>query len=310
LPARLSKVRAFYNIGGTIGAATGADLGRVAVSAGAGIAAGLFAATHLGASFGVPIGCVASVAALALEMVLRPGFMVGGIIGGALGAAHGFVLGHLPFVKPNATLENETRGFSFRALPRRLYKKNYTSHPRNGPQVIADVLRLARPGDILITHSDRNYMTEDGQRLMGATGKWAHAAFITEAGNTCYEVLATPNGAYENPVDKVLVRDHHAMLLRPRYKDDASRDATLAAARDQLGKARYDPLYNFRGSKFYCTKYVFRMLAKGSPEIRVTPSSFLGKKVVTPDDFVRSPDIDQVYTTGSHYWLNRLSKFC
>jgi len=77
-----------------------------------------------------------------------------------------------------------------------------------------------------------------------------------------------------------------------------------------LKKVTYD--FSFKlgtDDKLYCQEHAYKAMQKGSPEIKIEPSKFLGMEFLTADDFIDSPHVREVYNTGSNFWINFLSKF-
>ena len=359
---------------GTTGTAAGVAAGRVATPVLASIGAGKLAGSLTGSPWGTVVGAVVGLAAGAfLEYKSRIGRFAGGITGGAIGSATGAVASAIPGYKPSETLKEETKGFTFKSLFKKLWNPQHTSHKLITSEEAQKVIKDLKPGDLIITNHDGDYKFELVQKFTGHTGNWTHVGIVGDEehdNKNVLEVLVSADGPVITPAEEVFTRNHHVMILRPDYKSPESLKTTLKEARDyldrewfaltkdnlkelknevdtgalkslenkkfekkedlakELKKAGYNEedcqkilnkskqkvTYDFSfklgtDDELYCQEHAYKAMQKGSPEINITPTSFLGMKLLTADNFIDSPDIKEVYSTGSNFWINFLSKF-
>lgn len=295
---------------GTVGTAAGVIAGRALILPGAGAA---FTSAMVGTAIGGPLGTVIGAAAgLAVgavtEYKTKIGRWIGGLVGGAVGSVLGTVASAAGY-RPSPKMAEETRGFSFKSLFKKLLNPSYTSHKKISAEKARDVIKNLKPGDLIITNNDEDYRFELAQKLMGKSGNWTHIGIVDE-NKKVLEVLISTDGPTESDPEKLFTENHHVVILRPDYKNLDSVKKTLAEARKYFGKSKYD--FDFRLStedKLYCQEYVYKAMQRGAPEIKIKPSRFMGIDFISADDFIESPDVKQTWTTGSNFWMNLLSKF-
>jgi len=266
----------------------------------------------LGQSLGGTLGGVAGLAAGAyagylLEKKTRIGRLAGGMVGGALGSAIGLAVGAVGW-QPSPSLAKETQGFSLQSLPAKLLNPNYTSHHRLTPEEAAPGMALVQPGDIIITSDDEDFQLELMQKAAGASGSWTHAALVDEEKRTM-DIYISSNKPVLNPLGFIFGDNHHVSVLRPRYASPQSITKTLDYARAQFGKITYDHKFDMHTDDTqYCQEYVYKALQHGAPEVHIPMRKPLGHDLVLSDDFQISPDVDLVWSTGSSFGTNFLSK--
>lgn len=293
---------------GSIGAAVGAVLGRAATAIGTGVTAAIV----LGALGPVAAG-IGAVAGLALgykaEVKTKIGRIAGGLIGGAAGAAAGFVTSKLTGFTPGETLTKETQGFTLKGLFQKLSDPKYTSHTKLTREEAEKFMDGLQPGDLIITNDDGDFQFEITQKLLGKTGNWTHIGLISEK-NSVLEVLIEADGTAETDPMKRFTDNHHVMVLRPKYSSPDEVKKVIDEARSYFGKVTYDHSFNMKtDDKQYCQEYIYKVMRKASPDVELKSSSLLGLEYVTADNFVNSPDMTKVRSTGSNFWINYLSKF-
>lgn len=301
---------------GTAGATAGAISGRVTVSLLFPLCAGVSASVlcgPLGPFVAGAVGLAATAASLIafskVEERHKLGALTGGITGGIFGSLTGIMAGAIPGFKPPADLLKETRGFSILTLPEKIFNPIYSSHKRITPEEAKEMASIVKPGDIIVTNCDDGYEMGLMQKIMGKSGNWTHTAIATGEG-TVVEMLADPEGVFENDIVYMLCRDQHAKIVRPRYRDEESINRVIAEARDKIGKAKYNKAFDLKDeNNFYCTSLVYKTLQKASPEVKVDTFKVLGKDFVNADQFIDSPDTDEVFSTKSDFWANLMSKF-
>jgi len=306
----ISKFDACHNVFGTVGTAAGAVGGRVAVPLASAAIMGAMAGTTAAGPLGTVIGAIAGLGIGALyEYKSKMGRFAGGLVGGAIGIGLGKLAAIVPGYKPGKTLTKETKGFSFRSLFKKLLNPSYTSHKTISSGEARRVIKDMKPGDLIITNHDGDYKFELGQKLLGNSGEWTHIGMMSEK-NTVLEVLISTDGPTESDPEKLFTKNHHVVVLRPNYKDPDSVKKTLKKAREYFGKADYD--FDFRlgtEDRLYCQEFIYKAMRDGAPEVKVKPSRFMGIDYLSADDFINSPDVKQVFNTGSNFWVNLLSKF-
>ncbi|MBS2040946.1 hypothetical protein JST97_38525 [bacterium] len=292
---------------GACGALAGLCAGR-AVPVAATSAGGWVVGQALGGTWGGVAGlALGACAGYLLEKHTRVGRLAGGMVGGALGCAIGSAAGALGW-QPSAALAKETEGFSLKSLPSKLLNPNYTSHHRLTPEEAAPGMALVQPGDVILTSDDEDFQLELMQKAAGASGNWTHAAIVDEQKRTM-DIYISTNQPVLNPLGFIFGDNHHVCVLRPRYASPDSITKTLDYAREQFGKITYDHRFNMKDDdKQYCQEYIYKALAHGAPEIHVPMRKPLGHELVLSDEFQNSPDMDLVWSTGSDFKLNFLSK--
>jgi hypothetical protein len=146
--------------------------------------------------------------------------------------------------------------------------------------------RVLQPGDVI---------------QCGNNGSFVHAAFylgddrivhaLAQAGfgKSMIGVLEESLTEYLDRVD----RDKF-VVLRPRWTTEGLRTG-IAYAREQVGKG-YDTVFvTDADDRFYCTELVYKVLERGG-SAKVEPHLAKGKwRIVTNEDFRRSPDLSVVY---------------
>lgn len=292
---------------GACGALTGLCVGR-ALPVAAASTGGWALGQALGGTWGGVAGAaIGAYAGYLLEKKTRVGRLAGGMVGGALGCAIGSAAGALGW-QPAPALAKESAGFSLKSLPAKLLNPNYTSHHRLTPEEAAPGMALVQPGDIIITSDDEDFQLELMQKAAGASGAWTHAAIVDEQKRTM-DIYISSNKPVLNPLGFIFGDNHHVSVLRPRYASPESIVKTLDYARAQFDKISYDHKFNMHDDdKQYCQEYIYKALAHGAPEIHVPMRKPLGHDLVLSDEFQRSPDMDLVWSTGSDFKLNYLSK--
>lgn len=326
VPASVSSEGSITKACGTIGSAIGAVSGRItflpsiAAIKGAVIGGALFGPA--GAIVGGVIGAGAGIYG---EKKLRAGRVLGGMLGGAIGMGVGKVLDKMG-IKPSKELADETKSFSFPSLFKKLQDPEFTSHKKITAKEAKEIVKSLKPGDLIIGNNDNGFTFEIVQKFIGASGNWTHVAIQAED-NTVMEVMIpeltdrgdskeghgffeTLNRPYmENETSEMIQRNHHLIILRPNYKDRETVKKVIDTGKSYKN-VQYDMFFNLNSDdKHYCTEFAYKVLGKAAPEIKLKPSSFLGYKFMGADDFIKSPDVQVIYNTGSNFWHNYLSKF-
>jgi hypothetical protein len=297
---------------GTIGAATGACLGRLSTPV-----LGAVAGARLGTALGVsPLlsGTLGAVAATVVEFKDRElrghlplGRLVGGIVGGTVGAGVGKLLDLVGQPPVSKTLDTETRGFSLGKLPERLWNTRHTAHQVLQPELIQDMIEIMKPGDLVLVSNENQLDLQIPQLLTGHSADWVHAALYVGEGELVDAAIG--RGVTTRQAAEMLGDSHHARVLRPHYEEGQA-EKTVDYARSQIGKG-FDFLFNLSDdSGFGCLELSWRSLKEGAPQIEMEPHRLLGKEYLTPSVFNGSPKFDLIKDTGSNFGINYLSKFC
>jgi hypothetical protein len=309
---------------GTIGAAVGAVAGKLSALPVLGAIKGAALGGSIMGPAGAILGGVLGLGAgLFIEKKVHVGRLLGGLVGGAAGMGIGKVLDTAGF-RPIGKLARETRGFTFKSLFSKLRDPKATSHQKITPAQARQILEKLQPGDIIIGNNDQGFSFEITQKLIGASGNWTHAALYcddntvmevmipneTDRGEKMTNLAAIENRPFtESSATEMMKRNHHIVIVRPNYRDRESINRVFAEGR-KYSHVKYDKLFNLKSDdRHYCTEFVYKALKKGAPEINVKPSSMAGYKFITADNFIDSPRIKTVYSTGSDFWMNFLSKF-
>ena len=296
------------SVGAMAGALTGRTLASGAVAAAAGLTAGAFGLGPIAIGAASLVGLAAGVK---LELSSKLGRLGGGLIGGALGSTVGWV-GDLAGFDTSERMRQECKGFSVTSLPGKLLNPNYTSHKKliHHPEKAAEGMALARPGDIIITNNDENFKLELLQKVAGATGNWTHT-FLVDTDGSLIDILQEDNQPRRTPLRTAFEENEHVMILRPDYPSDEARDRGLAWSRSQFGKVTYDAKFDLETKDaVYCQEYLQYALEKADPSLPVEPMKAFGfKPLITADQFIDSPKMEEVWSSGSNFWENWLSHF-
>lgn len=306
-------------VGGALGAMAGAllvgrPLASLAVAAGSAALAG----SLLGPVGAVVGGLAGLYGGVKLELKTKAGRLLGGMVGGVVGSGLGKVAGWLG-ASPSGALAQECKGFSLGSLPSKLLNPHYTSHPKVSAEIAAEGAALTQPGDIIITNDDGNFMLELIQKGIGlvSTGygvkaDWTHI-YMVDHDNKVLDILLDGNGPTRFPVEHAFTDNCHAKILRPRYSSPEARQRVLENMNDKFGKIAYDDSFDFKtDDRQYCLEYVGKALMKEDPSLGLETSRILGRdtwQYLTPDNFDKNPNFEEVYSTGSNFWLNWLSHF-
>lgn len=301
---------------GACGALAGLCLGRMGPAAAGGTGGwmlGRALADGLSGSLGV-IGGLAGMAAgvyagYLVEKKTRVGRLVGGLVGGAIGSATGSLAGAVGW-QPGAILASETRGFSLTSLPTKLLNPNYTSRHRLTPQEAAPGMALVKPGDVIITSDDEDFQLELMQKLIGASADWTHAALVDEDRQSL-DIYITSNKPVRNSLDFIFTDNHHVSVLRPKYASPESMTKTLDYMRSQFDKITYDHKFDLQSDDAqYCQEYLFKGFQHGAPEIHIPVRKvpLWGRELITSDEFRDCKDMELVWSSGSDFKYNFLSK--
>jgi hypothetical protein len=302
---------------GAIGTMAGALLvGRPGVTL-AGGALGAFAGAAVGGPIGAVIGGLAGAyGGLKFELKTKVGRLVGGLAGGAIGSAVGWAAGKVG-LRPGQTLARECKGFSVGSLPSKLLNTHYTSHSKLSKEIAEDGAKHARPGDVIITSDDGDFMLElatKGIGLLstgyGVKGHWTHL-YTVDHDDKCIDILLGAGGPSQFPVTHAFTDNCHAMILRPEYTSAEHRDKTLDLMKAQFGKIDYDMKFNWKTDESqYCWEYGAKAMMAGDPGVGLKTSKFLGFfDYMTSDNYIENPKMKPVYSTGSNFWVNWLSHF-
>ena len=295
---------------GSLGAMSGALLGRSLVSLGGAVVGGVIAGTLGLGAVAVGLGAVVGLGlGVKGELKTKAGRLLGGLVGGVTGSALGWGADKLG-ADTSEKMASECKGFSVAELPKRLLDTNYTSHPKLVGSIVDEGLKQVQPGDILITNNDNNFKLEIMQKLIGGSAHWTHAFLADDQGGVI-DILQEDNTPRQTPLTTAFHENNHLKILRPNYKDNDSVAKTLEWSREKFGQITYDSKFDLETKDaMYCQEYIFNALKEGAPEIEIQPRKALGlRDVVLSDELSNSQDMKEVWSTGSDFWLNWLSHF-
>lgn len=308
----------YSKVFGTVGAGCAALAGRLTVLP----TLGATALGLLGGSFAGPIGKTAGGIAgacigLAVEMgkefkgIFPLGRVIGGTFGGIIGSALGFITGKLGLKIPlSKEIVKETNGFSLPKLLKNLPNPCYTSHKKLPKSSYDEIIKIIKPGDVLLTTQDLTLSSEVPEYLLGGKneGNWIHGAIYAGDDN-----LVESNGYFgeivARPLKDSIAISEHAIILRPHYKDKKQTEDVIKNSIEHMGKPYTFDLNLDRNNGYYCTEFVYYMLKDKAPQLNIETSKVLKINAVTGDDFLKSKDFDIIYNTGSNFIYNYLSKF-
>lgn len=297
---------------GSIGAATGALVGRLAVPvATAALAASVGSALgplgSIGAGIvGFAVGAYTEFKDMNFTGVFPTGRVVGGMLGGVLGAAVGKGLDLLGIDVSSKRMKEETKGFSLKKLWGRVKDVGYTSHEKVSPERIEEFKAQLKPGDVIVTSHDEFFNIEVPSMLAGAGGDWSHTAIYT-GDNMAVEALLGEE-VFHNTVDAVMGVNHHVKILRPKYEEGQAEKA-VELANEFVGKP-YEMAFNLDSDeKFGCIEVVHKAVQRAAPQLNFKPHKIFGKEWLSHSVFGKSEDVEVIDTTGSNFGYNYLSKF-
>lgn len=297
-------------VAGAVGAMAGALSGRVLMSVAGGVGGGV-AASMLGlGALGTAVGSTLGLAAgTYLEQKSKLGRLAGGMVGAVVGMGIGKAADGVG-LHSSELMASECKNFSLKSLPKKLLNPHYTSHKRLSGEIVKEGVAHARPGDLIMTNDDGNFMIELLQKATGGGAHWTHN-YMVDSDGTVMDILIDKEGPTRWPLEHAFTDNGHAQILRPRYKDAESLEKTLESARSRFGQMSYDFKFDLESDDAqYCQEYAYKALQEGAPEIRIKPRKALGlREIVSAEEIQNSPDIDEVWSTGSNFWLNWLSHF-
>lgn len=304
----------FQKAYGTVGAGMGSLVGRLTVLPVGGALAGSKLGSLLGPWGAIAGGILGAAGGLYVELhgkfkgIFPAGRIIGGLLGAITGSLAGAVIDRLPAKPPvSEGLIRETKGFSLKKLFSRLKDPMYTSHELLSQKTLDDIKNVAKEGDVLVTNNEKLLDFEIPLFLMAAEGNWTHTALYAGDGRVV-ESLGS-KGVIERSLDELIGTNHHAMVLRPAYSQSDGPRKAVEKARQFVGKP-YDNKFSLKSDDaLYCIEHTYKSVKAGEPGIRLEPKKILGIPVVTPKVFVSSPDMKELYSTGSRFFYNYLSKF-
>ncbi len=286
-----------------MGASIGSQVGKLTFPLLAGTIGGVVGRMIFG-PVGAVVGSVLGTSAGALiEKQTSGGKIAGGMTGGYIGMQTGK---SKEKERPQGLdADEKDRKYSLDKLFSKLQMKaikDLNPMSEEDKKIIKD---NARPGDVIITTSDE-IDVEILQKALGGTANWVHASFVTDETNTV-EMVAT--GFQKSTIKTLIDTNQHAMILRPSYSSEENKKKAIEEAKNFEG-ADYDFMFNIESdNRLYCTELVYKALKSAQPDIDIEPASFHGYKVVSADELIKSPDMNIVASTGSHFEANFFKRY-
>ncbi len=160
----------------------------------------------------------------------------------------------------------------------------------------AEIDRLAEPGDIILS-TEKSVPFYSALAKAALDSDFGHASLYVGHGRV---IEAGPSGVKER---KLFSNGSHFTLLKPHYKNETDRWKAVDYAYKSVGKP-YDWLSENNGEALTCTDLIMNAMAQGDTEVRVEEKQFMGHRLVTPNAFYTSPDIDVAVEVKSPWYKN------
>lgn len=166
--------------------------------------------------------------------------------------------------------------------------------PRFGDGELAQILKTAQPGDVILWGGQTSFV--HGSIYMG-NGAIIHAlANNTPAGPDAQGVFK------ENIKDYIArVERNRIVIMRAKGQSEGDRQASMAYMVKQIGKP-YDNIFRTHDeAAFYCTELVYHALKRTAnpPKIGMRKKVMGLMEVVTTDDYMLSADFETLWTKNA-----------
>lgn len=160
-----------------------------------------------------------------------------------------------------------------------------------------EVMERVEPGDILLTTTAGSLGWELFEKARWGTD-WTHAALYV--GNGRVVEATTKYGVINRSLEGAL-KTHELAILRPRYANTQEVTSVVARAGELVGRP-FDPLFlQGNQTEMFCSELVLEALsAQRSPQ-EIPVSRVSGRDMVSPDDFLKSPQVDVVWKTDNTF---------
>jgi len=277
------------------GAAVGALASYLGVAyLGACTGAGLAGALGLGVLAAAGCWAVGGLAGLAVQAKTMAPRGIGARLGVLAGAVTARVARAAGVPVPSNLVET-SRDFTYSGMTKVVGTISHSSHTHLSQAEAQACLAALQPGDVVLATNEASTPLLLGLwSLTGQASDLGHAMLYTGEGKL---VEAVPDGGVrEADLVEVLQEKHHAVALRPSYQASQA-EAVIGFAQAEVGKP-YDYRFSLGKDRLYCSKLVYHALRSGAPQLTPSVSSFLGKEIVAPSDFMTMPGTEVVAEAG------------
>ncbi len=159
---------------------------------------------------------------------------------------------------------------------------------------------LLKPGDLLLETNNAYPFWQIAVRVALGTN-WSHSAFYP-GGAIVIDAGTRPYVA-EVPLDDFLGTSHIA-VLRPRYQTREDLESATTDVVSCLGKP-FNITFDHNNRKtVYCAQLVSNALERMPHPIRISRRQMLWKKIVSPEDLEKNPEVDCLWSSHPMFWLN------
>lgn len=160
---------------------------------------------------------------------------------------------------------------------------------------------LLKPGDVLL-ETDNAYPGWQIAEKYAFGSNWTHAGLYV--GNGTVIDSGTIYKVSEVPIDKFL-DTYHIGVFRPHYQSREDVKSAIDYVHAQLGKPYDDDFGDLpEDGKYYCAKLVYYALLHMPHPIAAPLVHFLGKEIVSPDSFSKTPEIDKIWSSNPSFVKN------
>ncbi|MCD4783405.1 MAG: hypothetical protein K8T10_06205 [Candidatus Eremiobacteraeota bacterium] len=175
--------------------------------------------------------------------------------------------------------------------------------PKEERKKIMDVLK---PGDIILETEDAYPISQWTEKVMFGTD-YTHAAVYEGNG---YIIESVKDGVKRTHLDYYFDRTCHFAVIRPPYKSKKDVKASIAYARNQIGKL-YDTKFSMKDdSRHYCHELVKWTMESIPHPIKVPVIRAFGftSRMISAKSFAKIDGAKMVYSSKHKYWKSMLSR--